>query len=299
MKVVLAVSGGVDSVVMLHAISENNKTFGMELDLIVAHFDHGIRDDSDADARFVEALAESHGLQFELGRAELGAAPSEAMARKARWEFLKNVRKKHDSICIMTAHHSDDVLETQIINLLRGTGRRGLSVLGNTDTIVRPLIKNTKQEIYEYALKHELEFVEDSSNSNAQYLRNRIRHYYLPKIGNHLSRLQSNIQSVDTNNSEINRLVEELFIENIRSNEAQVFIPRKFIANLPASVAKEILRTAVELSGAVHTKQKLSSQMIEKLLVFSNRNDSNKIIHLSKKLHAKIDRQDLIIHRIS
>lgn len=299
MKVVLAVSGGVDSVVMLHAISENNKTFGMELDLIVAHFDHGIREDSAADARFVEALALNYGLQFELGKVELGTASSESTARTARWEFLKNIRKKHDAICIMTAHHSDDVLETQIINLLRGTGRRGLSVLGNTDTIVRPLIKNSKQEIYNYAIKHKLEFVEDSTNNDAKFLRNRVRHAYIPKLGNQLTQLINYIKAVDENNFEVDKLVDNIYQEHVQSSDSDIYIPRKFIAGLPASVAKEILRTGIEHSGVIHDKQKLSASMIEKLLVFSNRNDSNKIIHLSKKLHARIDRQDLIIHRIS
>lgn len=299
MKVVLAVSGGVDSVVMLHAISENNKTFGMELDLIVAHFDHGIREDSAADARFVEALSYKYGLKCVTSKAQLVKDTSEAVARSARWKFLKDIREEYDAICIMTAHHADDVIETQIINLLRGTGRRGLSVLRNTDSIVRPLIKNTKQEIYDYAVKHGLEFVEDSSNIDTKYLRNRVRHLYLPKIGNQLIELKSYIQPVDENNNEIDRLVEQFSDEHIRTDKSELHIARQFIAQLPVSVAKEMLRTAVELSGAVHAKQKLSSAMIEKLLVFSNRNDSNKIIHLSKKLHARIDRQDLIIHRIS
>ena len=299
MKIVLAVSGGVDSVVMLDAIARQNVEFDMGLELLVAHFDHGIRADSEADARFVQALAAQYQLDFELGIGQLDAGASEATARKARWEFLNNVRKKHDAICIMTAHHADDVIETQIINLLRGTGRRGLSVLRNTDSIVRPLIKNTKQEIYDYALKHGLEFVEDSSNIDTKYLRNRVRHLYLPKIGNQLIELKSYIQPVDENNNEIDRLVEQFSDEHIRTDKSELHIARQFIAQLPASVAKEMLRTAVELSGAVHAKQKLSSAMIEKLLVFSNRNDSNKKIHLSKKLHARIDRQDLIINRIS
>ncbi len=140
---------------------------------------------------------------------------------------------------------------------------------------------------------------EDSSNNDAKFLRNRVRHAYIPKLGNQLTQLKTYIMAVDENNYEVDRLVDNIYQEHVQSNDSDLYISRKFIAELPASVAKEILRTGLEHSGVIHDKQKLSASMIEKLLVFSNRNDSNKIIHLSKKLHAKIDRQDLIIHRIS
>ena len=105
MKLILAVSGGVDSVVMLHSLVNKNSACNMGLELIVAHFDHGIRDDSKADARFVEALTAGYDLKFELGRGDLSARASEATARKARWKFLKEIRKK----CVILV---DDVLNT-------------------------------------------------------------------------------------------------------------------------------------------------------------------------------------------
>ena len=170
MRYLVAVSGGVDSVVLLHKlISEASH------DLIVAHFDHGIRPESDADARFVERLAAMYELPFETKREELGAQASEAMARDRRYTFLYDMAQKHDAI-VMTAHHGDDLIETIAINVRRGTGWRGLAVLDNP-RIMRPLLPYSKTDIYDYAIKNQLEWVEDETNASDVYLRNRLRRF--------------------------------------------------------------------------------------------------------------------------
>jgi tRNA(Ile)-lysidine synthetase-like protein len=167
-RYIVAVSGGVDSVVLLDILA------GMDdVELIVAHFDHGIRDDSAADARFVEELAKEYQLPFVTRREELGAQASEERARDRRYAFLRDVARDHDAK-IVTAHHADDLVETIAINLMRGTGWRGLAVLDAPD-IHRPLLRQTKQDIYNYALHNRLEWVEDSTNGETQYLRNRLR----------------------------------------------------------------------------------------------------------------------------
>jgi len=176
-KYVVAVSGGVDSVVLLdmlvskklpttyHLLPTNNQ-------LIVAHFDHGIRADSAKDAIFVNDLAKKYGLPFETKREELGTNTSEDMARIRRYKFLRALVKKHKAQ-LVTAHHSDDVIETIAINLSRGTGWRGLAVLDSD--IIRPLTSMTKLEIIDYANQHNLAWQEDSTNAGTKYLRNRIR----------------------------------------------------------------------------------------------------------------------------
>lgn len=168
MRFVVAVSGGVDSVVLLDMLV---RTGGHEL--IVAHFDHGIRSDSVADGRFVEGLAKKYNLPFVLTREELGGEASEELARNRRYAFLREVAANHKAT-IVTAHHSDDVVETVAINLIRGTGWRGLAVLGSKD-IIRPLIRYSKDQIIAYALAHRLEWVEDHTNASERYLRNRVR----------------------------------------------------------------------------------------------------------------------------
>ena len=168
MKYVVAVSGGVDSVVMLDMLVRAG-----EKELIVAHFDHGIRSDSSADARFVAALADVYGLQFELGEGKLGDGASEEQARNARYGFLRDIAGSSGGR-IATAHHQGDVIETIAINMTRGTGWRGLAVL-NDSSIYRPMLGYKKHELYEYAVTHQLEWVEDETNAADTYLRNRIR----------------------------------------------------------------------------------------------------------------------------
>lgn len=167
-KYLVAVSGGIDSVALLDTLVREKKH-----ELVVVHFDHGIRSDSAADARFVEGLAKKYHLPFVMKREELGEKASEEMARTRRYAFLREEAEKY-SATIVTAHHADDVIETIAINLIRGTGWRGLAVLDSPD-IVRPLLALTKQQLRDYANEYRLEWVEDSTNASTDYLRNRIR----------------------------------------------------------------------------------------------------------------------------
>ncbi len=167
MKYLLAVSGGVDSVVLLHMMSKIE-----EADIVVAHFDHGIRDDSSEDAKFVGELANKYGFEFVTKREELGKNASEELARDRRYAFLRDEATKRKAK-IMTAHHGDDAVETVAINSKRGTGWRGLAVLDSD--VIRPLLSMSKQHIIDYAKANNLEWHEDSTNASDKYLRNRIR----------------------------------------------------------------------------------------------------------------------------
>lgn len=168
-RYIVAVSGGVDSVVLLHMLVHERPNN----ELIVAHFDHGIRAESADDAAFVRQLADGYGLPFVSRREELGPNASEELARHRRYAFLRSVAKKHHAK-IMTAHHADDVVETIAINLTRGTGWRGLAVLNSGD-IERPLFNYTKADLIAYAKRHKLEWREDATNQDTKYLRNDLR----------------------------------------------------------------------------------------------------------------------------
>jgi tRNA(Ile)-lysidine synthase len=175
-RYVVAVSGGVDSVVLLDMLVNNALPISQppfpNPQLIVAHFDHGIRKESHKDAEFVEVLAKKYGLPFVGKREELGPNTSEEKARDQRYAFLRSVAEKH-SAKLVTAHHADDVIESIAINLSRGTGWRGLAVLDSD--VIRPLTNMNKAQIIDYAKKHGLEWREDSTNKTDMYLRNRIR----------------------------------------------------------------------------------------------------------------------------
>lgn len=168
MKLVVALSGGVDSVVLLHMLVE-----AREHEIVVAHFDHGVRPDSAADARFVEQLATGYGLVYETRREELGTQSSEELARERRYAFLHDVAERHDAK-LVTAHHMGDVVETVALNISRGTRWKGLAGMSD-ERVWRPLINRTKSELIAYALEHRLEWCEDETNRQNDYTRNRLR----------------------------------------------------------------------------------------------------------------------------
>lgn len=212
-KYVVAVSGGVDSIALLHMLVNGNiPNSNLQIpnsELVVAHFDHGIRLESADDSEFVRALANRYGIAFETKREELGNGASEEVARDRRYAFLRDIAMKHKAK-IMTAHHADDVVETIAINLVRGTGWRGLAVLGSTE-IERPLLSTTKSELVKYADEHKLEWREDVTNKDTRYLRNDLRQKLekLDADSHRLLRLYRNHQHIVRHliDTETNRII--------------------------------------------------------------------------------------------
>jgi len=255
-KIIVAVSGGVDSVVMLHQLVQQGAGVRGRVSaaltpipnpqppkLIVTHIDHGLRSDSPADARFVAALTECYGLEFEQTRLELGDR-SEAAARTRRWQFLQEVKEKYQADAIATAHHRDDVIETMIINLLRGTNRNGLTSLRARSGILRPLLSYSKQDIYSYAIENNLEWAEDSTNCSDQYLRNRIRHYLVPALSSEQRDIFLKIyDNLIQTNQELNRSLKQA-AQTLATRQADRFrIETQHINQLPDSIQRELFAT--------------------------------------------------------
>ena len=230
---VFAISGGVDSVVLLDMYARLK-----EYTIIVAHFDHGIRVDSSNDALFVADLARQYGLAFVMERMELGDRVGEEKARNYRYEFLFQASKTYKAAAVVTAHHQDDVIETIFINILRGTGWRGLCSLRSTKKIARPLLESSKEEIISYAEKENLLWREDSTNEQDIYTRNLIRH----KVVSNMSQEQRH---------EILSLYQrqcELLIEINSECERLTSYRRYDVILWPREVAIEMLRFLVPLT---------------------------------------------------
>jgi tRNA(Ile)-lysidine synthase len=225
-KYVVAVSGGVDSVALLDILSQKP-----ELELIVAHFDHGIREESAEDAEFVAELAKKYNLKFETKREDLGAKSSEELARKRRYLFLNEIADRYQAR-LVTAHHADDVIETIAINLMRGTGWRGLSAMDSD--IVRPLTEITKAEIVNYAKANGLSWHEDLTNAGDNYLRNKIRRQTMPLDLGAKRQLLILWHEQKRLKNDIDKEIGEL--NNINSQS------RYFFININQSIAIEILR---------------------------------------------------------
>ncbi len=279
---VVAVSGGVDSVVLLNMLSNDEK-----LELIVAHFDHGIRADSSGDRKFVQNLAKSYGLPFDYANGNLGVKASEDKARKARYAFLHKVAEKYGADAIITAHHQDDVLETVILNILRGTGRKGLSSLQSRADIVRPLLDMPKADLIEYAQKHDLKWHEDSTNTNPDYLRNWIRLHLMPKLSQkqkqHLLKLQKQSYKL---NSEVDSLLDSF----IGANDA---LNRHMVIMLPHALTKELIAHWLRRNGVAD----FDSVLIEKIVVDAKTYVAGKKTSVKKGAEAIYTKKDIILKR--
>ncbi|MEO8785000.1 MAG: tRNA lysidine(34) synthetase TilS, partial [Candidatus Saccharimonadales bacterium] len=232
-RYILAVSGGVDSVVLLDLLADLPG-----LKLTVAHFDHGIRTDSKNDRIFVQSLAAAHNLPFVYDRAELGPGASEALARQARYQFLHKVRQLAEAQAVITAHHADDRLETAIINILRGTGRRGLSSLKSGALIVRPLLHTDKKQLVAYARDQNLRWHEDSTNQDDSYLRNYVRHNLLSRF-TETERLQ--LTDYIKTASGLNRSADQQLVNWLHLQPVAGQLDRGWFISLPHAVAKELL----------------------------------------------------------
>lgn len=221
MNYVIGVSGGVDSVALLAMVLRGEIVLPECEQVIVAHVDHGIREESANDAVFVQNLAAQYNLTFELGQAKLGPNASEDQARTVRYKFLRSCCKKYNAPLVL-AHHRDDRLETMIINLIRGTSWRGLVSLRSTASTLRPLLTKSKNDLVTYAQAHHLTWVEDVTNTDQMYLRNYIRHTLVPTLqtkdgqfGHRMLQLQRATQALRPQiDSELALLAEATMISN-------------------------------------------------------------------------------------
>lgn len=254
-RYVAAVSGGVDSVSLLRLLQDQP---GVEL--VVAHFDHGIRPDSELDRHFVQALAEGYGVPFVFDEGRLGAGASEAAARQARYEFLHKVRQASGAGSVLTAHHRDDALETAIINLLRGSGRKGLSALGNQPGVERPLLHVSKADLREYAKREGLEWREDSTNRDEAYLRNYVRHQLLAQFDeDDRQKLTELIVGAGETNSEIDTLL----VKYLRSQPTAGTLDRQWFNNLPHDMSREVMAAWLRAADL----RDFDSKTLERLVV--------------------------------
>lgn len=280
-RYVLAISGGVDSVSLLDLMVKLN--LDTKENIIVAHFDHGIRNDSKKDRILVQDLAKKYGLTFYFEEANLGQKTSEALARKKRYQFLDQIKKRTNSAGIITAHHQDDLIETAILNILRGTNRRGLSPLKNNEEIKRPFLDYDKKTIIEYALKNNLRWIEDSTNKDTKYLRNYLRINVLPKLSQK-DRLKM-IELIKKNriiNNEIDKIIFSIYQKNFKNNQ----FSRLWFDSLDYDIQKEFI-VFLLLDNKI---KDYSSQTIKRLVNSLKTFPNNVIIEISNQNFFKINK---------
>lgn len=249
--VLVAVSGGADSVALLHALRA--LAGELRLRLSVAHLDHGLRADSAADAAFVEALARGGELPVSVERLAVPAGGSlEARAREARYAALRRQAARVGAARIALGHTADDQAETVLMRLLEGAGPRGLAGIPPVrGPFIRPLIETRRADIVAELRRAGLAWREDPSNRDPKFLRNRVRHELLPLLA--ASYNPAIVPALNRAAALTRALLAEVTALAARELPAaaadDVVLARSRLAALPAEVAAEVLRLAAERLG--------------------------------------------------
>ena len=248
-RVLCAVSGGADSMCLLHWLKERREEYGFSL--LAAHYEHGLRgDESLRDAAFTREQCEMLGIRIVVGKGDVAAfAESQKLgiedaARTLRYRFLEETADRLACDRIATAHNLNDNAETVLMNLCRGAGTRGLAGIPPVrGRIVRPLLWTSREEIETYLDVHRIPHIEDSSNRSDDYTRNRIRHQIIPLLmeenPSFLSAIGRTAELLREDDACLCREAEAVLREHRKGNS----IPSKALLRLEPAVAARVVRT--------------------------------------------------------
>ncbi len=294
-KILLTVSGGVDSMVMLELFASAGYNVG------VAHCNFQLRgDESDEDDVLVAERAAALGVEHFNRRfdtaAEMAASGDsmEMVARRQRYEWFEELSREHGYTLIAVAHHIDDSIETFFINLFRGTGLKGLTgITEQRGKIIRPMMFAQRKDILEYAHSHRIPFREDSSNRSTKYLRNKIRLGLIPRVKEispkFSSMMRKNIARLINAQQFINATIAKIGDEILSYNEGIYTLDfNKIDPSLPRDfVVYEVLNSRFGFKGDV----------VDSLLASSDCSSSGRKFY-SKEFVAYTNRGSLVITKI-
>lgn len=225
--IVVGCSGGPDSLCLLHVLKSLSSE--LKLKIICAHVNHGLRKESDIEAVLVQNFCDANDIIFEYEKIAgyKDKHFTEQEGREKRYHFFEKLIKKYDAKYLMTAHHGDDLIETILMRIVRGSNLKGYagitSISENDDySIVRPLLNLSKKEIMDYVIINGIEYAVDNSNNDEKYTRNRFRKHMLPFLKNenikvHLKFLEFS-KELEESQKYINRVIKskisEIYVEN-------------------------------------------------------------------------------------
>jgi tRNA(Ile)-lysidine synthase len=309
-KLLLAVSGGLDSMVLMHLFQELNYSIG------IAHCNFQLRaKESDEDENFVKLQAEKlqipiFSTRFETEKfANDNKLSIQLAARKLRYDWFYQLLEEENYDYLLTAHHLDDQLETFLINLSRGTGIEGLTGIPATnDKIMRPLLPFSREEILAFAEENSLSWREDSSNASTKYLRNKIRHEVIPILKtlnpNFLPTFENTLEHLNQANALVNDAAKMQFDLVVKQLDDQNIFDIPKLLELPNYKAylyqwlKDFGFTAwndiYDLVYANSGKQIFSETHVllkdrNRLLLFEKREKHNAEIYFVKDFESKVN----------
>lgn len=285
---VVAVSGGVDSMALLDVLAKKYGDKKSGVRLTIAHFDHGIREISHFDRQLVHEIAANHGLPFAYEEGNLGVGASEDMARKARYEFLRKVQKHSGADKIITAHHLDDTVETAVLNLMRGTGRKGLSSLKEQrhTGIVRPLLHVPKKHLRSYAEQSGLVWNEDATNLNQDYKRNFVRHSIIKKAKAEKPAEYHKLMTLLRRQRELNQAIDQYLETLLHIQPSRNSLKRQDVIRLPYQVAAELVAEWLRQNG----KRQFNRWLVDRVTIASRTARPNTALLLDSNSKVSFDK---------
>lgn len=249
----MAVSGGADSVAMLHLLYRQAEAWGLQL--VVAHFDHHWRAESGRDAEFVAALAARLGLPFRIGELATPAAPGnrEQIGRQARYRFFQTLLRRGEATRIATGHTADDQAETVLLRVMRGAGATGLAgIMPARDggTIIRPMLWARREELRRWLQERGEAWREDPSNLDLKHRRNLLRQRFLPELEAAFNpalteRLGTMAAVAQAEEAFWASYVEPLWSRLFEATAAGWRVARQELQALPLAVRRRVLRESI------------------------------------------------------
>ena len=305
-KVLIAVSGGVDSIVLLDMFDKIKQKFNLQLHIV--HINHGLRGfESDTDAEFVQKAARKYSLDFNIKKVDTQSfsysrkVSIEEGARILRYNFFDEVLEKTGFSSVTTAHNIDDQAETILDHLMRGSGIRGLAGIAySRDRLIRPLLNISRHEIEAYATREQLKYRTDTTNWELKYKRNRIRYELIPYI-----RRQFNpkIASILLHTGELFRETEEYLAQQaqlafekcLKSKSSREFILDldQFRSHVMV-IRQYIVFHIIDLLN-IH-KNVVTYQMMDRILSLAQEGRSGTRFSITKSWEVLISRNDLVFH---
>lgn len=308
-RVVVGVSGGPDSLTLLHILLSLQERYS--LSLYIVHFNHKLRgEEAEKDADFVRKLAKELSLPFLMEEGNLKGLVKEKKltleeaAREARYLFYCKAAEKFGAHKIALGHNADDQVETILMRFLRGSGLEGLTAIPPVrEKIIRPLIECSREEIEKYCLEKKIEYRIDSTNKEPIYFRNKIRLELLPLLINQYNKnIKNNLQNLQVIIGEISlylqQKTEEIFREMVEIEEGKkATIDLKRMNTLPSVLKRRIIRQMVEkVKGNLNSIHFIH---IDSILRLTEDQSGEKEIYLPDALRVKRVYQQLIVYKDS
>ena len=296
----VALSGGVDSVVLLHLLHSLQKKHRFTLN--ATHVHHGLSKNADKWVKFCEKLCTKLSVPLDIHYFKLPQKKSlgiEGEARQLRYEKL--LKSKSDLIVL--AHHADDQAETFLLQLIRGAGVKGLSSMAHFDDtrrLWRPLLNTSRIDIEKYAETHELKWIEDESNQNIDFDRNFIRHKVFPILKNRFNHIVKVISRSSTHLAEAQHLLDDLakidLKKHLKSYKYKRILQVKSLNKLSLSRAKNVLRYWLEINDQLMPSKDLLDELLRQVL--HAKKDAELKIELSKNYEIRRYKDEIyLIHK--